>query len=271
MQAIRRVWINGLSGRMGLELQSIMASLPQWELIGGTSAGELIDREHNIHDQSWQNLPQCLENCDVLIDFSSPTANQDLYAALREQKSIREKAVLIGTTGLSAEQQQLWIQLSFERKLRLMLAPNTSLGVLLTLKMSEQIAEILHKLDFDIEVLESHHRAKIDAPSGTAKFLAEGIAQTIQARTTYGRQARRENDEIGIASLRGGTVFGEHEVRFLGQNEEITVSHRALSRRLFAEGALLLCEWIYMKPAGSYRLEDVSIQDMLHLLQNRGL
>jgi len=253
---------------MGLELQTLIASSQQWDLIGGTSAGELVDRESGILETDWKRLPECLSRTDVLIDFSAPSANADFLKFFHEAQ-IKDKAVLIGTTGMEQAQKEAWIQLAKDRKLRLLIAPNTSLGILLMLKISQQLSGVLTALDFDIEVLESHHRAKIDAPSGTAKFLAEGIAETLDKKIIYGRTGKREPQEIGVASLRGGSVFGEHEIRFLGDHEELTVSHRALSRVLFAEGALHLAGWVVNQTPGSWRLEDVSIEDMLKLLQKK--
>ncbi len=264
----QRIWINGLSGKMGLELQTLIATSARWDLIGGTSAGELVDRESGTVEADWKRLPECLARTDVLIDFSAPAANADFLKFFREAQ-IMEKAVLIGTTGMEQAQKEAWIQLAKERKLRLLIAPNTSLGILLMMKISQQLSGVLTALDFDIEVLESHHRAKIDAPSGTAKFLAEGLAETLDKKTIFGRTGKRERQEIGVASLRGGSVFGEHEIRFLGDHEELTVCHRALSRVLFAEGALHLAGWVLTQTPGSWRLEDVSIEDMLKLLKNK--
>lgn len=263
-----RVWINGLSGRMGLELQTLIASSERWDLIGGSSIGELVDRESGVSEADWKRLPDCLNRSDVLIDFSAPAGNAELLRFFKDS-AVHDKAVLIGTTGLDAEQRDEWKRLAQERKLRLLLAPNTSLGVLLTLKVSQQVAGVLSAFNFDIEVVESHHRAKIDAPSGTAKFLAEGVAQSVDKQTIYGRTGQRKPQEVGIASLRGGSVFGEHEIRFLGDHEELVVSHRALSRTLFAQGALLLAGWVVGQTPGSWRLEDVSIEDMLKLLKTK--
>ncbi len=263
------LWINGLSGKMGLELQTLIASSERWDLIGGTGAGELVDRVSGLSYTDWQKLPECLSRTDVLVDFSAHSANAELLKVFQENSNLRDKAVLIGTTGLAPAQKEAWAQVAKDRRLRLLLAPNTSLGILLTLKISQQLAGVLNELNFDIEVLETHHRAKIDAPSGTGTFLADGLARTVDKRTTYGRTGLRETNEIGIASLRGGSVFGEHEIRFLGDHEELLVSHRALSRQLFAQGALLLASWVVTQNPGSWHLDDVTIEDMLKLLKSR--
>lgn len=258
-----KVWINGITGRMGRELEALFEARPaMWQLVGGTGLDLLLDSQTKKSDGDWTRLGSYLSTCDLLIDFSAAAANQQLFAAL-QSLSFQGKSLLIGTTGLKDEQKKAWQDFASARQLRLLLAPNTSLGVVLTLKVTELLARVLDPLGFDIEVLETHHRAKLDAPSGTAKFLAEGIAQSLGQKTVYGREGKRQEKEIGIAALRGGSVFGEHEVRFLGDHEEIKVSHRALNRTLFAEGALVLASWLLRKGPGAYRLEDVSIEDLL--------
>ena len=117
------------------------------------------------------------------------------------------------------------------------------------------------KLGFDIEICEAHHRGKRDAPSGTAKHLADAIAETLtRARPIFHRDGGRLPGEIGIHSVRGGGVFGEHEVRLLGDNEELAVTHRALNRAIFARGALTLSRWLLAQRAGFYTLDDVEIE-----------
>ncbi len=264
-----KAWINGYSGRMGEELQRLMAKSPQeWSLLGGTSLDLLFDRTRGDQAADWLELPHYLERTDLLIDFSAAAGNQQLFKALTP-KSLQDKAILIGTTGLSSEQKEQWVDFSRKQGIRLLIAPNTSLGVLLTLKVSQLIGGVLKPLGFDIEILESHHRSKLDAPSGTAKFLADGLTNSLKMESIYARTGQRQANEIGVASLRGGSVFGEHDVRFLGDNEEICISHRALNRSLFAEGALLLGRWLLQQTPGSYRLEDISIEDMVLLLQKK--
>ncbi len=266
-----KVWINGYSGRIGLELRKLIAAEPgRWDLIGGTTQNKLVNLKGSGKEEDWNALPPLLETADLIIDFSANAANTRLLTVL-EKQGIRDQAVLIGTTGLLKEEELSWKKLAAELNLRLLLAPNTSLGILLTMKVSELLAQVLSPLHFDIEILETHHRSKRDAPSGTAKLLGENLAELLKVDTIYGREGKREQGEIGLASLRGGSVFGEHEVSFLGDNEEIRVSHRALNRQLFAQGALLLSQWLLAKKAGIYRPQDVSIEEMVQLLRKQNL
>lgn len=267
MTGVHHVWINGLTGRMGQEIRQLIKQAPQrWKLLGGTALGQLSDYQGGHEDDSWNRLSQCLTACELLIDFSAAPANRELYKALKDLP-LKGLAILIGTTGLDSADTRLWTDLAKSRDLRLLRAPNTSLGVLLTLKIAQLTGQVLGPLGFDMEVFESHHRAKLDAPSGTAKFLAEGVAAVTGKQTIYGREGLRKANEIGVASLRGGTVFGEHEIRYLGDHEELTISHRALNRTLFAEGALHLASWLLQQKPGQYRLEDIGIEDMVALLQ----
>ena len=166
---------------------------------------------------------------------------------------------LIGSTGLNPEQLSRWEQYAKSHNCPVLIAPNTSTGVLLTLQSALNIAKGLHGLDFDIEILESHHRNKIDSPSGTAMFLANNIAEHEKLSLNTNRTGKRKTDELGVVALRGGSVFGEHTVRFMGDYEEIMITHRALSRDLFASGALTLGKWLMNQNQGRIvQLTEVS-------------
>jgi 4-hydroxy-tetrahydrodipicolinate reductase len=234
--------------------------------LGGTAKDILADAQTQEVWPDWQKLSSYLRKIDLVIDFSAPEANQELFRVISKATEVKNIYFLLGTTGLSQDRLTAWQALAQERNWRLLIAPNTSLGVLLTLKVSQLLGQVLSPLGFDIELVESHHRNKIDAPSGTAKFLAEGVARSTGKNTIYGREGRREEAEIGIASLRGGSVFGEHELHFLGDHEEITVGHRALSRTLFAQGAIHLSRWLLRQDIGCYNLEDITIEEMVALL-----
>lgn len=257
-----KVWIHGYSGRMGQEIGQLMAATcKDWTLLGGTSAEGLHLAQKNFVEPNWDNFPQYLKETDLLIDFSSASANAVLLDYLRRNGK-SQKAILIGSTGMSEEQKLQWKTLSQELGLRVLIAANTSLGVLLSMHVSVILGKILSPLGFDAEILETHHRNKIDAPSGTALFLGEHLAKAVDKKLVAHREGKRQPDEIGVTALRGGSVFGEHEIRFLGDEEELVISHRALSRGLFAKGALLLAQWLVNKEPGSYQLEDVSIEEM---------
>jgi 4-hydroxy-tetrahydrodipicolinate reductase len=255
---------------MGTEIRQLLDSDPaQWNLMGGTAKGILADAQTQEVWPDLQKLPNYLRKTELIIDFSAPEANQELFRVISNAPDVKDIYFLLGTTGLSQDQLKAWQVLAKQRNWRLLIAPNTSLGVLLTLKVSQLLGQVVSPLGFDIELIESHHRNKIDAPSGTAKFLAEGVARTTGKTTIYGRVGRRLESELGIASLRGGSVFGEHELRFLGDHEEITVSHRALSRTLFAQGAIHLSRWLLRQATGCYQLEDITIEEMVALLNTK--
>jgi 4-hydroxy-tetrahydrodipicolinate reductase len=255
----RTVWIHGSSGRMGLELKAALKDFPEFQLAGGSalefdSSSELAGRAVTRSE-----LSQQLEGVDVIVDFSTPKANELLHEAL---KPLEGKSVVIGTTGLTDRQITAWKKVS--KNHRILIAPNTSLGVLMTLLAATQVAAVLHPAGFDVEITETHHRMKKDAPSGTALFLANGIRDSLGGRVKVvtSRSSSRKHDELGVHSVRGGGVFGEHEVRFLGDYEELEISHRAWSRALFARGAWTLAGWILNQPKGLWGLTDVTPQKL---------
>jgi len=192
---------------------------------------------------------------DVLVDFSAPDA---LEASLGRAVSAKIP-ILVGTTGLTAEADRKIEEAS--KSVAVLRAANTSLGVALLSDLVERAARTLGS-DWDIEILEMHHRMKADAPSGTALALGEAAARGrgTQLRAERGRDGiglKREEGAIGFASLRGGTVAGEHDVVFAGPEERLILSHRAESRMIFARGALAAARFLVGKPAGLYSMRDV--------------
>lgn len=195
------------------------------------------------------------DNGDVLIDFSAPGA---LEASLDRALSAGIP-ILIGTTGLDGTGERLIAEAA--QKIPLLRAPNTSLGVALLAELVERAAKVLGP-DWDIEISETHHRMKSDAPSGTALLLGEAAAagrgtKLASEKGRDGTSLKRERGAIGFASLRGGTVAGEHDVLFLGPEERVILSHRAESRAIFARGALAAARFLVGKPAGLYSMRDV--------------
>jgi 4-hydroxy-tetrahydrodipicolinate reductase len=192
---------------------------------------------------------------DVLVDFSVPAA---LQASLDRAVSAGIP-ILVGTTGLVSSADPLIADAA--KSIAVLRAPNTSLGVALLAEMVERAARVLGP-DWDIEIAELHHRMKADAPSGTALLLGEAAARGrgTEFRAERGRDGtglKRKSGAIGFASLRGGTVAGEHEVMFLGPEERLTLSHKAESRMIFARGALAGARFLVGKPAGVYSMRDV--------------
>jgi 4-hydroxy-tetrahydrodipicolinate reductase len=195
-------------------------------------------------------------DADVLLDFTVPEAlEQHLHAA-----EAAGRPILVGTTGLGDDHQRL-IEAA-AAKVAVIHAPNTSIGVALLRHLVEEASAKLGS-EWDIEILEMHHKAKRDAPSGTALLLgaaaASGRGSTLQALSRFDRMAggAREQGTIGFAVLRGGSVAGEHQVIFAGEGERIELGHRADSRMIFARGALAAALWLAGKPAGRYTMADV--------------
>ena len=224
-----RISLFAPDGRMGKAIAAAVAEDP----------GFAIDQDHG----------------DVLVDFSAPGA---LQASLDRAVSAGVP-ILIGTTGLDELADQRISKAAGE--IAVLRAPNTSLGVALLADLVERAASVLGP-QWDIEIAETHHRLKADAPSGTALILGEAAARgrgsPLNAeRGRDGTRLKREDGAIGFASLRGGTVAGEHDVLFLGPEERLILSHRAESRMIFARGALAAARFLVGKSAGLYSMRDV--------------
>lgn len=252
-----RVAVVGAAGRMGREVCRAALETDGIELVGGVvepgspqagaDLGELC-RTGKIGVAATEEPP---ESAEVLIEFTTPQATVEHLAY--------GKPAVIGTTGLSEE--QLSKVREAARSVPVVLAPNMSVGVNL---LRELVRELSEKLaDYDIEVVEAHHRNKVDAPSGTALLLAraaaEGRGQRLENVAVYGREGRapRQQGEIGIHALRGGAVVGEHRMIFYSEGEEVEVVHRALSRRTFAAGAIRAARFAASAAPGFYSMADV--------------
>ena len=241
------VWIYGISGKMG---QALLKCLPIDELLhcrgGSNSAGDV--------DANGNRLELDVHTTDVFIDFSTPAGNDQLLQRLLTAQA-RDKTVLIATTGLDNNQMLAWQQAAESLRLRLLFAPNTSVGIAVLIKTALTAQKLLGA-EFDIEIVETHNRYKRDAPSGTAHYVAAQLSRQ-DYQTKSGRNDARKEKEIGLHALRGGDVIGEHTVYFLGMDEELHITHRARNRRLFARGALTLVSWLLTKDQGVYQLSDL--------------
>ncbi len=252
-----RVAIIGAAGRMGRELCRAALETEGIELIGGTEEpgtpevgadlGELCG-VGRIGVTATTDPP---DEAEALVEFTTPEATVDHLSYRRP--------VVIGTTGLSEEQRAKVEEAA--KDVPIVLAPNMSVGVNL---LREVVGDLAAKLaDYDVEVVEAHHRNKKDAPSGTALLLAraaaEGRGQNLDEAAVYGREgvSPRKEGEIGIHALRGGAVVGEHRLIFYSEGEEVEVIHRALSRRTFAAGALRAARFIAGAEPGLYGMKDV--------------
>ncbi len=253
-----RVAIIGAAGRMGREICHAALQAQGIELAGGTveaGAPELGSDLGELCGSGKIDVPATEDppdDAEVLIEFTTPEATVEHLSY--------GKPHVIGTTGLSEQQLQKVEEAA--QDIPVVLAPNMSVGVNLLRDLVREISEKLGK-NYDIEVVEAHHRNKKDAPSGTALFLAraaaEGRGQDLNEVALHGREgfSPRREGEIGIHALRGGAVVGEHRLIFYSEGEEIEVTHRALSRRTFADGALRAARFAANARPGLYSMPDV--------------
>ena len=199
----------------------------------------------------YKKITDVKESFDVIIDFSNP-ANLDMII---DYVSKTKKPVVFATTGYTDEQLKKIDDLS--KIAPVLRSANFSLGVILLNRLVKEATPILE--GFDIEIVEAHHNKKVDSPSGTAKMLLNSAIESTNYTPVYGRSgySPRKKTEIGVHSLRGGTVVGEHEVLYLGEDEVITLKHQANSKKIFAVGAIKAARWLEKKPAGFYTMDDV--------------
>jgi 4-hydroxy-tetrahydrodipicolinate reductase len=239
----------------GLRITGAVASAGSSSL--GRDAGELAGGEP-IGVAVTSDLPAALAVADVALDFSQPHATRANVAACHAAR----KPLLIGTTGFTAEVSEAELAAA-ARDIALLIAPNTSLAVALLADLVRRAARALPK-DFDVEIIEAHHRMKRDAPSGTALALAraagEGRNQAPEEAVSGASAPRlgpRRPGDIGFAVVRGGDIIGEHTVLFAGSGEELRLTHRAGDRAIFARGALRAALWLLGQPAGRYGMIDI--------------
>ena len=227
-------------GRMGRLIE-------QTALAAGDEIAAVVDID-NISD-----LEKMGKVADVVIDFSNPAALPAVAAYVRRTGT----ALLSGTTGCKASDMAVFTQLG--QYAPVMHSANYSVGVAVFRRVLEQISDVL-KPDFDIEIVETHHNQKVDAPSGTAKLLLDAIDPGHEYTPVYGRQGncgKRSPKEIGVHALRGGTEAGTHTVSFFGVDEVFEITHRASSRQIFVNGALHMARKLYRMPKGRYDLQDI--------------
>ena len=248
-----RVLMHGCCGAMGRVITGLAADREDLKIVAG------VDR--NTDDSLGYPVFQSLEACDVevdaIIDFTAAPAVDHLLDYCAEKKV----PVVLCSTGLSDAQMAKVSESA--KKVAVLRSANMSLGINLLMKLVKDAAATLADAGFDIEIVEKHHNRKLDAPSGTALALADSINEAMEDRYhyTYDRSARHEKrdpKEIGISAVRGGSIVGEHDVIFAGQNEVVTISHTAYSRAIFGKGALEAAKFLAGRPAGLYNMADVN-------------
>jgi len=249
-----RVGIVGSTGRMG---EHLIKNVLDNEVLVLSALHVFDELKVDVPDDVLvtNSMKALLEACDVVIDFSAPAATQELC----EEALKNPTALVIATTGFTEHQQNLLTESS--REMPVLYASNMSAGIALLKQLVEQVAATL--VDFDIEIVEQHHRHKVDAPSGTAltlgEFAAKGRGLDLDAVRVSGRDGQigaRSKDEIAVMALRGGDIVGRHTVGFYNDGEFLELNHTATSRETFSKGAIRAATWIVKQESGLYSIND---------------
>ena len=261
-----RIALVGVSGRMGLNLikaaalseqaKLTVAVSRQESLAVGKDAGELAGIS-NMGLTVGTDLAAVVDQFDVLIDFTRPDASMDYIEICRKAG----KKLVIGTTGYSESQKGIIAEAA--KDIAIVIAPNFSVGVNLSLKLLEMTAKVMGDYT-DIEVIEAHHRHKVDAPSGTAlrmgEVVASALGRDLKDCAIYGREGdmgARDRKTIGFSTIRAGDIVGEHTVMFADEGERLEITHKATSRMTFANGAVRAAVWLADQSAGLFDMQDV--------------
>ncbi len=262
---IQQIAIAGSAGRMGRALIEAVSQSPDFRLKAaleipgnpmiGKDAGEQVGASCGVVISS--DIERVLPGCDVLVDFTRPEGTMD-HVALCRSMGVR---MVIGTTGLQPAQKAAIAEAA--RSIAVVMAPNMSVGVNLTFKLAELAAKVLNE-GYDVEIIEAHHRHKVDAPSGTALRLGEVIAaamgRDLAKDAVYGREGvtgERKASTIGFATVRGGDIVGDHTALFAGTGERVEITHKAASRATFAFGALRAARFLAGRKSGLFDMQDV--------------
>jgi 4-hydroxy-tetrahydrodipicolinate reductase len=261
-----KIAVCGAAGRMGGRIIAAIKEAEGVDLSGalehpghpmvGMDAGMLAG-VGTLHVMISDDLNAVVMGCDVLIDFTNPKVSLKNL----EVCGLFGKAIVIGSTGFSPEERALAKELA--REIPCVLAPNMSVGVNVCFKILKDVAKTLGD-DFDVEIVELHHNKKKDAPSGTAvrmgEVVAEALGRDYNKVANYHREGicgERTREEIGMQTVRGGDIVGEHTVYFIGMGERIEISHRAMTRDMFSRGSVRAAKWVKGKSPGIYDMQDV--------------
>lgn len=247
-----RIIMHGCNGHMGQVISDLVKNDSEAQIIAGV---DMVDNRDNGYPV-FTNLKDCDVEADVMIDFSSFKAADGVLDYCTE----KQLPLVLCTTGLTEEQLQKMNECS--SRTAILKSANMSLGINTLLKLLKDAAKVLAGAGFDMEIVEKHHRLKCDAPSGTALALADALndAMDQQYHYVYDRSQvhqPRDDKEIGISAVRGGTIVGDHDVIFAGPDEVITFSHRAYSKAVFGKGAVEAAKYLAGKGPGLYDMQDV--------------
>lgn len=247
-----KIIMHGCNGHMGQVISGIVEKDPDAEIVAGI---DIADQGKNSYPV-FTDIDACQVEADAIIDFSSAKATDKLL----EYSAARQIPVVLCSTGLNEEQLAKVEETS--KKVAVLKSANMSLGINTLLKLVQDAAKVLATAGFDMEIVEKHHRLKVDAPSGTALALADSINEAMDNKYHYvydrsQKREKRDDKEIGISAVRGGTIVGEHEIIFAGQDEVIEFKHTAYSKAIFGKGAVEAAKFLAGKPAGRYDMSDV--------------
>lgn len=247
-----KVIMHGCNGHMGKVISELSEDDENVKIVAGIDIADTKAYSFPVYTQIFE----CDVEADVMIDFSSCKATNHVLKYCGQRKL----PLVLCTTGLTAEQLDLVQETS--KKTAILRSANMSLGINALLKLIQDAAKVLAGAGFDMEIVEKHHKLKCDAPSGTAIAMADSLNQAMDKQYHYcfdrsQRHEPRDSKEIGISSVRGGTIVGEHDVIFAGPDEVITFSHQAYSKSVFGKGAIEAAKFLAGKPAGMYDMSDV--------------
>ncbi len=247
-----RIIMHGCNGHMGQVISGLVAQDADAEIVAGI---DMMDNRENGYPV-FTDLDSCQVDADAIIEFSNAKA----VDALMDYSAKRGIPLVLCTTGLSEEQNAKVDEIS--KKVAIMKSANMSLGINTLFKLIQEAAKVLATAGFDMEIVERHHHLKVDAPSGTALALADSLNEAMDHKYHYvydRSQVRQKRDEkeIGISAVRGGSIVGEHEIIFAGPDEVIEFKHTAYSKAVFGKGAVEAAKYLAGKPAGRYDMKDV--------------
>lgn len=247
-----KIILHGCNGRMGRVITNLVEKDDTIKIVAGVDVFQEIKNEYPVFD----SINECNVEADVIIDFANVSAVDDLLEYSRN----KNVPVVLCTTGLSKEQIDKIDEVA--KEVAIVSSANMSLGINTLFKILSSISSLLSNAGFDIEIVEKHHNQKLDAPSGTALALADVINKELndELEYVYNRsdvRQKRGKKELGISAVRGGTIVGEHEIIFAGEDEVIEIKHTAYSRNVFAKGAIEAAKFLKNKEPKKYTMRDV--------------
>ncbi len=247
-----RIIMHGCNGKMGHTISNLVAAHNDCSIVAGIDPNTVSSFDYPV----FKSLEDCTLDADVVIDFSIAGAVEGLLKAATDKKL----PVVVCTTGLSQEQIDMVHQTA--ENIPVLFSANMSLGINLLISLVQKATSILSPAGFDIEIIEKHHNQKVDAPSGTALYIADSINETLNNEYAYQYdrskdRVKRPKKEIGLHAVRGGTIVGEHQVIFAGQDEVIEINHMANSKDVFAVGSINAALFLAGKAPGLYNMGHI--------------